>query len=201
MSPRVTSELGISMSQLPGTKWLAGRAGGSFKKDARTTFSGAVTLGGGAQDRRSFPYQIYKGGVRLTQPAARIGLEVEDQYFRIDETRGHLIKIGGDAVLRQTLVAQAAYHTGAGGNLDARFVSLRFDSQYRRVALLGGLSIGRTLPDIADIGFTVEALDSKAFFGGVRIARGKQEFSLILDALKVEGLRRFGVGLGWTIVL
>jgi hypothetical protein len=200
-STRATSEIGISLSQVPGSTWIAGLAGGSLKTSPNVTLLGHTAIGGGERTGTAFPYQIYRGGVRWVPHAGRVGLQVEDQYLHVDTTRGHLVKFQGDVTFRSRFVAQGAYHKGAGDNLDAEFVSFRVDAQRTHLGLLGGLSIGRTSPHIVDIGFAVDALDSKEFFGGIRFARKKQEFSLILDALEVEGLHRIGVGLGWRVAL
>jgi hypothetical protein len=143
-----------------------------------------------------FDYRTYRGGMRFQLPK-RVSLEAEDQYFDVGPARGHLLRVGGGAVLRDRLSVQAAYHKGPNAELRAEFVSMRADSRVGRLGVLGGLSLGVTRPVLLGQPAGATALDAREYFGGVRVPAGRQSFSVIVDALRSDTLRRQSVGFLW----
>lgn len=194
LSRRVTTEAGGFAYSLDGTSWAYGRLGATVTASRKAIVHVEANLGGGSQDGEHIDYRLFRGSLSLEVVDRRVWAEVESQYIDFDESRGNVLKLGAAFAPRPSLVGRVAYYVSTGGNLGAQFWTARLDIQRRRIGFFGGLSIGRSRPEILRIFSGDEAVvDSTEVYGGVRFPAGPHEITAYLDTVGIEGTRRTGL--------
>lgn len=196
-SPRVVLVVGALAYHIGGSRWAYGRLGASFRSTKRITVQGEVALGPGTEGESSFVYQTYKAGLTAALRPGRLYAEMEDQYLAIQGAAGNIVKVGVVGSPSAGFLASAAFHASTSGNLGSRFASARAEFSRKRLTCLGGVSIGRTKPQVFGVTLPGEPRTSREVFAGVRVAVGAQQLGLVLDTLGLEGVRKNTLTLSW----
>jgi hypothetical protein len=180
---------GAFLYSLAGSRWAFGQAGVAFAVADRTTALLEVNVGRGGREGRGFPYGIFKANLTRELRPGRLAIEVEDQYVSVDEAKGNIVKVGG-AVTRPAFAVRAAVHASIGGNIGARYVSGRLDLNLGTARLLGGMTIGRTRPEIFDLLSLSGTVHSTEAFVGARFPVSSRDVTVVIEQLWIAGTRR-----------
>lgn len=186
---RTLLQAGAFLYSLDGSRWGYGQAGVVFAPADRTTALLEVNVGRGRRRGRGFPYGVFKANVTHELTPGRLAIEVEDQYVAVDEARGNVVKVGG-ALSRPAFAVRAAVHASVGGNIGARYLSARLDLSRKTVGLLGGLTIGRTRPEIFDLLSISGTVHSTEVFAGARFPVSSRDVTVVIEQLWIAGTRR-----------
>jgi hypothetical protein len=116
--------------------------------------------------------------------------DLESQYIQFGESKGNVLKLGAIVAPGPTLSGRIAYYFSTGGNLGARYVTLRADLQRRRIGLFAGLSAGHSRPELFNFFTAPAAVDSTEVYLGIRVPAGRHEVTAYVDSVGIEGVRR-----------
>ena len=141
-----------------------------------------ASIGGGKTAGERFPYQIYHASASY-QATHQFYLTLSEQYLRLGEARGHLIKPGVTIFLNPRLTTELSFARSIGGNIQTQLVSGRLDLAGRPAGFFGGVVIGHTSPEIVRIGFGNETPGQRmreAYFG-IRFRFREIEWTVVAD--------------------
>lgn len=194
-------DAGAQAYELGDSRWLWGKLAASLRAGETTALYGELQLGPGEEGPRRFTYQLYKANLTQALRRGKVYAEVEDQYVDISATHGNIVKLGLTSYPSKSFLTALAYYASTSGNVGARYLTARAEWTLRRVTLLGGVSLGRTRPELFGVLDIGETRRSHEAFGGVRILSGAREMTVVVDALGLEGLRRLSLTLSWKTPL
>jgi hypothetical protein len=199
-SPRTSVNAGILHFSVAGSRWTYGRAGVTWKLIQPLTLHGEADVGSG-KAAESFGYRQFRGGAGFELAGSGIVLELEDQYFEVQKTRGNVVKLGVGFPVSRFVRAAAAVHTTTSGNLGAESVTARVDVARHAFDVFGGLSLGSSSPLFFDLLTDGPAESSREVFAGVAIPIGTQRLTVALDYLARKQIRKGSVILSWKVPL
>ncbi len=179
------------------TRWAFGRLGGAFRSGERFLLYGEVNYGSGEREETGvsgrpeeidFPYLVGKAGLSYELLARRLYLKLEDQYYEVDDTEGHLLRGGALVQVTSALSTQIDYAESVSGNLNTQFGIVRLDYYTPSVRFLGGVAVGRSTPEIFDgvIRREAQPQETLEFFAGVVVPVSRYEITLAVSHLKLE---------------
>jgi hypothetical protein len=189
-SERFIAEAGGYAYSLAGTSWAYGRLGATIVPSSRTILHMEANVGGGTQADAGIEYRAFRGGLTYGLVAGRVWADLESQYIRFGESNGNVLKLGAIVAPWPTLSGRLAYYFSTGGNLGARYVTLRLDLQCRRIGLFTGLSIGHSRPELLNLFTPPTVVDSVEAYAGIRVPAGRHEVTVYVDSVGIEGVRR-----------
>lgn len=189
-SRRFISEAGGFAYSLDGTSWAYARLGATIVPSSRTILHVDANVGGGTQADADIEYRAFRGSLTHGLVAGRVWADLESQYIRFGESNGNVVKLGAIVAPGPSLNGRVAYYFSTGGNLGARYVTLRLDLQRRRIGLFTGLSVGHSRPELFNFFTPPMAVDSTEVYFGIRVPAGRNEVTAYVDSVGVEGVRR-----------
>jgi hypothetical protein len=194
-----TYTLGFGVYSVDTSRWSFAKLGAAYHWNARTTFQGLASVGGGHTDGDGFGYQIYDGSITY-KATPRIYVRFGDQLFQIAGSRGHLLKPGLLLVPARRVQADLTYAHSVGGDVGNQFVSGRIDFTARAFHLLGGFSFGYSTPQrlSLDFGGPPVAQNFQEGFFGVGVPLSKTVLSIVADVLDADTNRR-SVTIIWKV--
>ena len=187
---RVSS--GLSAFRFGDADWHFVRLGYLTPLPARLTLTMGADIGGGNDGVRNFHYRVGRAGLLRPLVAGKLNGALEAQHIDIDRVRGTIWKASLTANIRNVAEATAGYHLSSGGNLEARYLSLRLDIRQR---FLAGGAFGRTILDPQRLQL-LPASHSTELFGGVTFRR---RLTLVLDRLRVGTVHRYTALASWKL--
>ena len=114
---------------------------------------------------------------------------LDDRYFDIDTTHGHLFGVETVFVPMPELSFAARYSRSGGGNLDSALASVRFD-YFHGLHWLGGATDGHSAPGVFEHVFAGNSGDLRQYFVGLGVPWGKVELTLMSEWLDLDGNRQ-----------
>lgn len=182
--------LGAASFSLAGSRWSFARASVAVRPTERLTLLGQASLGSGRDESTRFPYRIVGAGVGL-RATPTVHLKLDDQYFDIATTHGHLLRAGVMLLPAAGWSIEGAHARSAGGNLGTVFWTTRIERTLASNRLFGGVARGRSRTEVFNTGFgsrSETALDE--VFVGFAMPVGGAELMLVADALNLDTVRR-----------
>ncbi len=179
---------GVAGFDVGDTRWGFGKLGGAYRPRPFLILLGEINYGSGGGDDGGFSYFVGKAGFYHELLAKRFYLKLEDQYYNIANTEGHLLK--GGALLQVTpwLSADFDYAESVSGNLNTSFVLGRLDFYSPWGRFLCGVASGRSTPEIFDgvVRREADPQDTLEVFAGIAIPISYYEITLAVSHLDLE---------------
>jgi hypothetical protein len=194
-SEKLVSEAGGYAYSLEGTSWAYGKIGATLIPSPRTILHLEANVGGGTQAGAGIEYQAFRGALTQGLVTGRLWADLESQYIRFGDSNGNVLKLGAIVAPVRNLSGRLAYYFSTGGNLGARYVTLRLDLQRRRVGLFAGFSVGHSRPELLNLFAPPTVVDSTEVYFGIRVPAGREEVTAYVDSVGIEGVRRSAVAI------
>ena len=193
-SRRFIAEAGAYAYSVERTSWAYARLGVTMVASNRAILHADANWGAGTEAGEDIEYRTFRGGLTYGLVAGRVWADLESQYIRFGELEGNVMKVGAIVAPRPSLSARLAGYFSTGGNLGARYVTVRLDLQRRSTGFFAGLSTGRSRPELFNVFTPAAVVDSTEVYVGVRVPAGRSEITAYLDSVGIEGVRRNAVG-------
>lgn len=179
---------GVAGFDVGETRWGFGRLGGAYRPRPSLILLGEINYGSGGGDDGGFSYFVGKGGFHYALLAKRLYLKLEDQYYNIADTEGHLLKGGAFLQVTPWLSADFDYAESVSGNLNTSFVLGRLDFYSPWGRFLCGVASGRSTPEIFDgvVRREADSQDTLEVFAGAAIPISDYEITLAVSHLELE---------------
>lgn len=183
--------IGMAAYRIAGSQWALARAGTFFRFSERWTIEPKIVLGGGTTASAGFLYQQYitRLGFRAMP---RLYVNAQEEFIDIGSTHGHLLSGGVLLLPSRSFSMDTEYAHSAGGNLGTRFVSERFDLSRRTLRPFAGFAVGKTAPEVFDMGFGPHLIsqDLHEGFLGLVFPSAIAEFTVAIDWIQVGSTQR-----------
>lgn len=179
---------GVAGYDVGETRWGFGKLGGAYRPMPSLILLGEINYGSGGGDDGGFSYFLGKGGFHYELLAKRLYLKLEDQYYNIADTEGHLLKGGAFLQVTPWLSADFDYAESVSGNLNTSFVLGRLDFYSPWGRFLCGVASGRSTPEIFDgvVRREADSQDTLEVFAGAAIPISDYEITLAVSHLELE---------------
>jgi hypothetical protein len=181
---------------LANAQWTFGSLNGSAAvgpENQRYSFYGEAHEGAGRDDGRDFDYKIEALGVIGTFDH-KLSAQIEDRRIDVETTHGNLPKVGLSYLWGPHLMTTAAYQYSVSGNLGTRLPSVRIDSYWATINLLGGVSWGPTSPVVFNLptGLVSQVRQLKEGYVGVSkpFPKIRGELTAVADYLDLSGITK-----------
>jgi hypothetical protein len=184
-----TFSAGATFLSLPGTRWTFATFGDVRTINARTVVNVEANAGGGRDDRGSFRYLLFRGGV--TRELLPKRLYAEGEWLQIDIARQQdgIARAGVTWLPSAPLALRASLFQSVFGDSDTTLATLRGDYDFGRVTAIGGGTAGTAIPALLQQQGARGARIREAF-GGVAFGGAARRWTLIASSLSVGGERR-----------
>jgi hypothetical protein len=191
----VSGDAAVAWNTLAGSRWGYARLGAQLHLSRGVAYA-ETNLGEGRRANGQFPYRIQRAGVVVPVLPAKLFVDAGDQHVVVDTARGHIVKLAVIGAPRPSLTVEVAAHRSLGGNIGARFASVRLDLRRPKLGGLAGLVFGRSRPEI--IAALPARVPSTQAYVGLRVPTAAHDLTLVLSTLKVDTVSRHGLELAWT---
>jgi len=188
--------IAIEHQGLSNAQWTFGSVNGSTAvgpANQRYTFYAEAHEGAGDDGLRAFHYHIEAAGVVGTYES-KLSALIEDKRIDVETTHGNLPKVGLTYLWGPHLATSAAYQDSVSGNLGTRLKSIRVDTYWATVNLLGGGAWGPTSPVEFDLpaGLVSQVRQLKEGYVGASKPFPKLRSNLIIvaDYLDLSGIKK-----------
>jgi len=180
--PGKTYTAGVEVHSIGNSRWSFAKISAPLLKQERGELRIRADLGGGKTVGEDFPYQIYEASASY-QAARRLYLTLNEQYLRIGDARGHLLKPGAMLLLSPRLTAEGSFARSIAGNIQTQFAAGRLDLAAQPVGIFGGVVIGHTAPEIVKVGIGngTPGQDLREAYFGVRLRFQEIEWTVVAD--------------------
>jgi hypothetical protein len=181
---------------LADAQWTFASVNGSATfgpENQRYSFYGEAHEGPGRDDGRDFDYKIEALGVIGTFNHS-LSAQIEDRRIDVETTHGNLPKVGLSYLWGPHLMTTAAYQYSVSGNLGTRLPSVRIDSYWATINVLGGVSWGPTSPVVFNLpsGLVSQVRQLKEGYVGVSkpFPKIRGELTVVADYLDLSGIKK-----------
>jgi hypothetical protein len=188
--------IAIEHQGLSDAHWTFGSVNGSTAvgpANQRYTFYAEAHEGAGDDALRAFHYHIEAIGVVGTFDS-KLSAQIEDRRIDVETTHGNLPKVGLTYLWGPHLATTAAYQDSVSGNLGTRLKSVRVDTYWAKVNLLGGGAWGPTSPVVFDLpsGLVSQVRQLKEGYVGASKPCPKlhSELTIVADYLDLAGIKK-----------
>lgn len=183
---RVVS-LGLTHKSVGNADWTLGRFGAALDVQPRLQLAGEIELGPAEFAGTEDTYCRIVTQLTITA-SEQLFLGLEDQYFDVERTHGHLFSAKLAYLPIRALAVEARVSHSGGGNLGTRLVSGRVD-YFARLHLLAGAAHGRSTPDVFDVS-TGSGNDLRQYFAGIGFPVVGNELTLMSEWLELGDTRQ-----------
>jgi hypothetical protein len=195
--------LGAEYQTIANAHWTLGTLSGAATLPTRLKLNlyGDLREGAGDIGTHAFHYSVVDGGLFAT--IDKWTLQLEERHIDIDQSHGHLPKVGLALRLTQALIASVSYAHSYGGNLGTRLTTLRLDYVSKDLTWLAGGAWGPAAPAVINlVGEVVQPGPTlKEQFIGVGLPFGRTEWLLVGDHQDLAGFKRTTLTLTCTLHL
>ena len=177
-----TYTAGAEAHSVGDSRWAFLTFGSTLLKMDRFQLQIRGSFGGGNADGENFSYQSYEATVSY-KTTQQFYLTLDEQYLKIGDAHGLLIKPGTTIFIRPWLRAELSFSQSVGGNVQTQLGSGRLDVDARAVGLFGGIAGGHTSPEIVRVEFGSETPGQslKEAYLGFRLRLREIEWTVVAD--------------------
>jgi hypothetical protein len=187
----------VEHQALSDAHWTFGSLNGSATvgpDNQRYSFYGEAHEGAGDDGLRAFHYHIEAGGVIGTFDH-KFSAQIEDRRIDVETVHGNLPKVGLSYQWNPHVLTSAAYQYSVSGNLGTRLTSVRIDTYWVNVNLIGGGCWGPTEPVIFDlptglVSTQVRQLKEGYVGASKPFPKLRSDLTLVADYVDLSGIKK-----------
>jgi hypothetical protein len=195
--------IAIEHQGLSNAQWTFASLNGSTAvgpANQRYTFYGEAHEGAGDDGLRAFHYRIEAVGIVGTFDS-KVSALIEDRRIDVETTHGNLPKVGLTYLWSPHVSTTASYQDSVSGNLGTRLKSVRVDSYWATVNLLGGVAWGPTSPIEFDLpaGLVSQVRQLKEGYVGASkpFPKLRSNLTIVADYLDLSGIKKASLTLSY----